>query len=140
MANQSELIILEDGWRNAVFSYAWALDGGSLPLLTPMVTLSNFTNNDVGYTALTGFRIDKIQFAVDSDLSARVYWGGAGNLQPIAVLQQVGKMDYRSSGGLQPDPLASGYDGSIMLQMVGLTPSNPCGVTLLINMTKLYKK
>ena len=140
MANQSDLTILQDGWRNASFRYTIALDGGSTPPLAPIVTLANFTNNDANMTALVGFRIDRIQFAVDSDISARLYWGGLTNQQLIGVFNQSEDIDWNTRGGLQPNQLLSGYDGSILMQIQGLTPSNPSGLTFQIEMVKLYKK
>ena len=140
MANQSDLTILEDGPRNAVVRYTIALDGASTPPLATVVSLANFTNNDVGYTALTGFRVDKVVYSVDQVLSVRLYWGGTGNLELITALQASGEDNYKSAGGLQPVSTRSGYNGSIMVEVAGLEAGHACGANILLYLVKLYKR
>lgn len=135
MANTNSERILEDGWRYAIVQLTGKVDTSDVSLVSA-ITLSQFTNNEPR-SSLVGFRIDEIEFSIGEPLMVFLAWNGA-TPQQFAALAQSGEMNYRKKGGLQPDRLASGYDGNINLTTGGYVGGLTVGYTVLLKMVKLY--
>lgn len=136
MANTTDKIILEDGPRNAIVRLVGTLDTSNVSLV-PAILLSDFVNNDLVWGKLTGLRVDRIDYASGPQLITTLEWN-SNSPQMIAALVQSDELDYKNSGGLIPNRLLGGYDGSINLKTKGFIPGALEAYTLLIKMVKLY--
>lgn len=145
MANQFTYLIQEDGWRNAVIKITGVLDTSDA-VLTPAVTISDFVNwapySPNGYPA--GFRIDHIWHSIGDGLELQVQWN-ARNPQEIFAVAGRGRESFDHNGGLQPNQLNPGYDGSINVFSTGWGTGEDAGMliqnfTLVLEMVKLYSQ
>lgn len=136
MANTTDKIILEDGPRNAIVRLVGTLDTSNVSLV-PAILLSDFVNNDLVWGKLTGLRVDRIDYASGPQLITTLEWN-SNSPQMIAALVQSDELDYKNSGGLIPNRLLGGYDGSINLKTKGFIAGNYEAYTVLIKMVKLY--
>src|SRR5258708_5850225 len=112
MANVLEMQILEEGPRNAVVKLTGVLTNSDVTEMS-VIDLNNFSNNDVRQR-LSGFRVDHITYSLGQQIDVALYWN-SNSPQQIAPLSKAGKIDVSGDGGFVPDPLRSGYDGSINL-------------------------
>lgn len=136
MANSLSKQIVEEGPRNAIVKLAGVLDSSNV-ILTPAVSLSDFTNNDVRQN-FVGLRIDFIDYSSGPQLVTSLEWNSA-NPQLIAGFAQSDELDFKTSGGIIPDMTRSAYDGAINLRTVGFVPGNYATYTIVLKMVKLYK-
>lgn len=135
MANSLDVKVVEDGRRNAVVKIVGVADTSDI-IQTPAVSLSQFTNNDVGVT-LNGFRLVETDFAVSNMFVVLLDWNG-NTTQPMCALADSGEIDGRRHGGYGPDRTVSGYDGNINLTTRGFIPGNVYAFTIILRMTKMY--
>lgn len=136
MANKFDQEIMLDGWRNAVVKITGILDSGDANL-SPVISLSDFTNNDINTGRLVGFRIDHIWHSIGNGLEIGLFWD-ATDPQIITAVAGRGKETF--GGGLHPRQNNVGYTGNINLittgfGVQGLPPQN---FTVLLEMAKLY--
>lgn len=138
MANQYDVQIVEEGYRNAVVRIAGVLDTSDL-VLAPAVTVSSFTNNDPGQTALVAFRVDKLQYAVDTGGVIVVVSWNSNTPQLIATLSDSQALKFKHYGGAVPNQTLSGFDGSINVETKGYKAGAVTGFTLVMGLIKLYQ-
>lgn len=138
MANQVDVQIIEEGYRNATARIAAQMDTSNVSLL-PAFAVSQFVANDPNYTKLLGFRVDWLQYSVDPDIVVSVFWNSSAP-QLIAAMSDSNDLKWRDVGGLKPNMLLTGFDGSINLTAIGFTPGNVSGFTISLGLVKLYQK
>jgi len=138
MANTFTNKIILDGWRNAVVQISAVLDTSDA-VLTPAVTLSDFTNNDTANKQFVGFRFDHIWHAIGDGLEIQILWNGINSERVVAIAGR-GRETFSSDGGLCPKMANPGYDGSINVISTGFaTVGSPIqNFTLQLTMVKLY--
>ena len=139
MANQTDVMVLEDGPRNLKVRVTGMLDGvtGNISLI-PAVTLASSNNNDPLSGKMVGYRVDHLQYAVGATLSVVIAWQST-NPQLIGVVADSNDQTYRESGGLQPNQGLPGYTGGINVSTQGYAPGVVSGFTLMMDLVKLYK-
>ena len=135
MANSLDVRVVEDGRRNAVVRLIGVVDTIDM-VVTPAISLSSFTNNDIGVT-FNGLRLVEADFAVTNMFSVLLDWAG-NTTQPMAALADSGNFNARRHGGYGPDRSASGYNGNINLRTRGYVGGNAYVFTILLRMTKMY--
>jgi hypothetical protein len=136
---QFNKFIQEDGPRNAVVTITGILDTTDASF-TPAIALTDFTNNDVRVGKLNGLRVDKLAFAIGDGIQLNVTWQATSE-QLIAGLAGRGHLEFKTSGGLQPNQAAVGYVGDINLRSTGFNTQGtpPQNFTLEFYLVKLYK-
>lgn len=136
---QFNQFITADGPRNAVVTIAGILDIADI-VFTPAIALTDFHLNDDRFGKLNGLRVDKLSYSIGDGLQLALTWAAASE-QLIAALSGRGKMEFKSSGGLQPNQLAVGYTGDINLRSSGFSTQGvpPQNFTLELYLVKLYK-
>lgn len=137
MANRLDRQIMSDGWRGGEVRFTGVLDSSDVSL-TPALSLSDFTNNDV-LQRLVGLRVDKIEFAVGPNLEIILEWNAASP-QLLAALTYASKQKYECYGGLLPNQLNPGYDGAINLNTQGFSVGTPAVYTVFMSFVKLYAR
>ena len=140
MANQFNMSIMNDGWRNANVKITGVLDTSDA-VLTPAISVNDFTSNDPLRTKLIGFRIDRIWHAIGDGLEIQLQWNAAVP-QLIMAIAGRSRESWKEVGGLQPlNVNAPGFDGSINLITTGFgTVGSPTqNFTIGIDMVKLYQ-
>lgn len=135
MANSLSVAVVEDGRRNAVVKIVGVADTNDI-VQAAAVSLSQFTNNDVGVT-FNGLRLVETDFAVSNMFVVLLDWNG-NTTQPMCALADSGEIDGRRHGGYGPDRTVSGYDGNINLTTRGFIPGNVYAFTIILRMTKMY--
>ena len=136
MANQVDVQIAEEGYRNATVRVTGLLDSSNVSL-SSVIAVGNFKANDPNYTKLSGFRVDRLQYAVSQPLAVPLYWHGA-TPQLIAVVADSQALIFEK--GLIPDQTRTGYDGSIDLNTVGFVAGDVLGFTIVFSLAKLYQQ
>lgn len=136
MANQTDLQLIEEGPRNAHIRLAGVLTDSDINLVS-VIPLSMFLNNETRMT-LVGLRVNELNFSVSEPLKAALYWNG-GTPQLIAALAQSEELTFERVGGLLPDQLRTGYDGSINLKTFGFIPGTVQTYSVLLRLVKLYR-
>lgn len=136
MANSLDVRIVQDGRRNAIVRLIGLVDTVDM-VVTPAITLAQFTNNDGAPNVFNGLRFVEADFSVANDLTVLLEWNG-NTKQPMANLGASSNLDARRHGGYGPDRKASGYDGNINLYTRGFVPGRVYGFTVLLRMTKMY--
>lgn len=136
MANVLDDTVLEDGFRNAVVRLAGVLDTSDVTW-NEAIRITDFTNNDPNFSALRGFRIDKINYSIAPVLAVVLEWNSNAP-QLIGSFHDSNEVEWKTAGGLQPNLLVSGFNGSINLRTTGFTPTSAGGFTVTISMVKLY--
>jgi hypothetical protein len=137
-ANVLEKQIVEEGPRNAVVKLTGTLSSGDL-VSTPAIALSDFVNNSWINGRLAGLRVDAVMYSMGLNVDALLEWNSAIP-QQIMPLAGRGKIDITGDGGLLPDMLRSGYDGSINLRTTGFVPGTVQNFTFVLRMAKLFKQ
>lgn len=138
MANSMSKQILEDGRRNAVVKLAGVLDTSDV-VLTPAVSLSDFSNNDLMFGKLVGFRINEIDYSAGPGLVVYIEYN-SGSPQLIASFAQSDELDFDRYGGQFPNRQIAGYDGGINLRTKGFPAGGNQAYTLIIEMEKIYSQ
>jgi hypothetical protein len=134
VANSLDRVIVQEGPRNAVVRLTGSLDTSDIAI-APVISLQDFSNNDPRMT-LIGFRVDEIEFAMQSNLGLTVYWDSM-NPQAIANIAQIGEFEWE--GGLIPDATRPGYTGNISISSSGFLAGKPNMFTVNLEMVKLYR-
>jgi hypothetical protein len=134
MANQVDVQIVEEGYRNATVRVTGFLDSGNVSL-TPVIAVAQFKANDPNYSKLFGFRVDRLQYAVSPPLVVPLYWNSSSP-QLIAVVTDSQKLTFEK--GLIPNTNLTGYDGSINLNTAGYVAGDFLGFTVVLTLAKLY--
>ena len=135
MSNILQRQISLDGWRNAVVKWTGVLDSSD-ETIAPALALSELTNNDVG-GRLAGLRLDKVQWSIDGMLNVILEWNAA-TPQLMQTCADTGEACYTETGGVVPDRLASGYDGSVNLRTTGFPGGTSAAYTVHAHFVKLY--
>lgn len=128
-----------DGPRNAIVTITGILDTADAAF-TPLIALADFVNNDTRVGKLNGLRVDKLVYTIGSGIQLDLTWQATSE-QLIAALAGRGKIEFKTSGGLQPLQSAVGYTGDINLRSTGFNTQGvpPQGFTLELYLVKLYK-
>ena len=126
MANVCTTQILVDGARNAVVKTVGILDTSDLAT-TDIVDPANFTPTP------TGFRIDRIQYAVESGITVRLFWDGSPDVY-IVTLDGTSGMGFKQFGGLINN--ATTPTGKIQATTQGYT-SGTQNFTIVLEMAKM---
>jgi hypothetical protein len=137
MANVTDVKVIFDGYRNATVRIVGTLDTANLSVVS-LVTLTMFTNNDPGYKALRGFRIDEVKFTSSNGLTVSLEWN-ATTPQFIANMADANEQCWEEQGGLIPDMAAAGFDGSLNVKTYNWVATVQA-FTLTVEMVKLYTK
>ena len=137
MANILEKQILEEGPRNAVVKLTGTLTTSDVSEV-PAIRLTDFINNDAQAGTLVGLRVDAVMYSMGMGINILLSWNSSLP-QQIMPLAGRGKIDVTSDGGMIPDQLRSGYDGSINLYSTGFVPGSVQNFTMLLRLVKLYK-
>ncbi len=139
MANQFDLQILNDGWRNAIVRISGILDSSDADL-NPAVSLDNFINNDTSGYDFVGLRIDRIDNQIGDGLQVQLYWTATVD-QLIHTMASVHETCLKAHGGLVPDMTALGYTGNIRLKTIGFNSFQvpPQSFSVILQMVKLYE-
>ena len=137
MANVLARQILEEGPRNAVVKLTGVLTNSDMSE-TPAIKLADFGNNDAQAGTLVGLRVDAVIYSMGLGIDLLLAWNGASP-QQIMPLAGRGKIDATGDGGMLPNMLLSGYDGSINLYSTGYVPGTTQNFTVLLRLVKLYK-
>jgi hypothetical protein len=142
MANKFSYQIQNDGFRNAVIKITGVLDTADA-VLTPAVSLNDFTNNEPQGLILCGFAIKHLWLLVGDGLEVQLTWAGL-NDQPIFAIAGRGRESFEVIGPLQPNQANPGYNGNINLFTTGYGTGEDAGMpiqnfTVLLEMIKLYK-
>ena len=137
MSNILDKQILEEGPRNAVVKLTGVLDSSNMTE-APAIRLSDFINNDAAAGTLIGLRVDAVMYSMGMNIDLLLSWNGA-TPQQIMPLAGRGKIDVTGDGGMIPNMLNSGYDGSINLYSTGFVPGTVQNFTILLRLVKLYK-
>lgn len=137
--SQFNRFIQADGPRNAVVTITGILDTSDAAFV-PVISLSDFINNDDRFGKLNGFRVDEINYSIGQGIQINLTWAGVSE-QLIAAIAGFGKLKFRSSGGLQPNQSAVGYTGDINLRSSGFNTQGvpPQNFTVELYLVKLYK-
>lgn len=135
MATTLDKQILEEGWRNAVVRLTGSLAMGENEI--SWIKLSDFLNNDKVAGSLVGLRVDCVEYSIGQGMQAQLEWYGA-TPQLICALAGYGEMEAEFGGGLIPNRLNTGYDGSISLRTSGFPPGTVQNFTFVVSMVKLY--
>jgi hypothetical protein len=137
MSNVLDKQILEEGPRNAVVKLTGVLDTSNMSEV-PAIRLADFVNNDANAGTLVGLRVDAVMYSMGMNIDLLLSWNGA-TPQQIMPLAGRGKIDVTGDGGMLPNQLNSGYDGSINLYSTGYVPGTVQNFTVLLRLIKLYK-
>lgn len=136
MANVTEFQITEEGPRNAVVKLTGVLDTSDVSI-TPAISLSEFTNNDVRMV-LWGLRVDMLEWSMSNGLEINLTWNSIGNPQQIFPLAGRGRIAANNYGGFIPDKTRGGFDGSINLVSKGFAAGTVQNYTIILELVKLY--
>lgn len=136
MANILSNQITEEGPRNAVVKLTGTLDTADVSEVS-VIAPSMFSNNDRGMV-LVGFRLDLVEYSISTGLEIILAWN-ASSPQPILPLAGRGRIDSHNYGGLLPNMLATGYDGSINLNSQGFVAGTKATFSVLLELVKLYR-
>lgn len=137
MANSLSVKISEDGRRNAIVTLNGIVDTADLNV-PRAVLLSSFVNNDV-QERFAGLCFKRASFAITAGLSVILAWNG-NTPEIMAALSGSAEMDRRREGGMIPNLLASGYEGSINVSTKGFVPGTAYAFTIALRMTKIYRR
>lgn len=140
MANQFNMSIMEDGWRNFVVKITGVLDTSDAAL-APAISVSDCKSNDPMRTRLIGFRVDRIWHVIGNGLEVQLSWNAA-NPQLIMAIAGRSRESWKEVGGLQPlNVNAPGFDGSINLITTGFGTEEQTvqNFTVGIDLVKLYQ-
>lgn len=134
MANSVTVKIIEDGPRNAIVNIVGLVDSSDVAP-APVVALNQFTGNDRG--RFVGFKVVDVDYSVTESLVVLLNWNSS-TPQPICALSGSDEILGKKHGGLAPNRLAGGYDGTINLSTEGYVAGRTYGFTLRVSMTKMY--
>lgn len=134
MANSVTVKIIEDGPRNAIVNIVGVVDSTDIAP-TPVVAINQFTGNDRG--RFVGFKVVCIDHSATEGLVVLLNWN-ANTPQPICAISGSSDLNGRKHGGIVPNKVAGGYDGTINLSTEGYVAGRTYGFTLRVSMTKMY--
>lgn len=135
MANSTQKVVYQDGYRNANVRFTGSLDTSNLTG-TDAVVLADFTNNDPRAGTLRGLRIDKITAVIMPPLSVQLFWN-ATTPQLIGNLAAYDN-ELEFVGGLFPTTGAAGYTGGLNVNTLGWAAGTWI-FTINLEMTKIYQ-
>lgn len=137
MANVLERKILIDGWRNAVVQFVGSIDSSD-PAVVPALSLSDLVNNDK-QLILQGLRVEKVAWTLGGGLLLALEWTSA---DPQKIVELAGHSEFcgRRYGGLVPDLLRAGYDGSLSFRTRGFVPGTVTNYTVVVECAKMYRR
>ncbi len=137
MPNQFDKQIVEEGYRNAVVKLSGSLDTSDVAEV-PAISPADFSNNDPRAGRLTGFRVDHVTYSIGNAIEVLLEWN-SNSPQQITPVAGRGKINISDDGGLIPNTLLSGYDGTINLRTSGFAPGiSRQNFTILLRLIKLY--
>jgi hypothetical protein len=138
--SQFNMFVQSDGPRNAVATITGILDTADANFV-PVIALADFVNNDVRVGQLNGLRIDKVVYSIGDGIQLNLTWSATSE-QLILALAGRGKMEFKTSGGLQPQQVAEGYTGDINLRSTGFNTQGtpPQNFSIELYMVKLYRE
>ena len=128
MANVVATQILVDGARNAVVKVTGILDTSDVSMVA-VVTPADFT------PLPTGFRIDRVTYAVEQGLAVRLWWDASTDLL-IHTFTQSETGCWEFFGGLTNNA-GTGVTGKINLDTEGWASMAIYNFTLTIEMSKI---
>lgn len=135
MANVVQRQINLEGWRNVSVKFTGVIDTANV-VEAPALLLSDLVNNDPTVD-LWGLRVDQVKWSLSDGLMLALEWNAA-NPQQIVELAGWGKMKDQKTGGLVPDRLNPGFDGSINLRTRGYAAGTTANYTVTVDFVKLY--
>lgn len=135
MANSLDVKVIEDGRRNAIVKIVGVVDTNDI-VLNPAISLSSFSNNDVGLS-LVGFKVVEADYSGTPGLLVSLDWNATAP-QNIFAFSTNAEINGRRHGGVKPDTTANGYDGNINLKTQGFSPGSLYGFTIMLRMVKMY--
>lgn len=135
MANRTQITIIEDGWRNAIFHVGGVLDTANVAGLA--INLSTFTNNDPGVLPkiLKWLMPMEVHFGCSGLLGVYLDWEATAN-QLGPVMGSGGHICY--GPGLAPsNAAAAGFTGNFLLSTIGFATAASFGLT--VTCKKVYQ-
>lgn len=136
MANTLERQITLDGYRNVVVKLTGVIDTSDV-IVMPALSLSDLVTNEQRLT-LWGLRANAVTWSLSDGLEIAIEWNGTVP-QQMWQLSGRGKACADGYGGYNPDPLRTGYDGSINLRTMAYGAGTISNYMVLLEFVKLYR-
>jgi hypothetical protein len=138
VANAFTKQITEQGPRNLVVKFTGLLDSSDVNL-SPALLLADSNIGDTAAGPIVGYGIDTLRWSVSQPLTLQLAWDGIAP-ETIANMHGWSKICASGYGGWNPNQLANGYTGNLILRSYGFVPGTTVGYTLIVEATKLYAR